>query len=335
MEPTKEQKDRHKTVCCTICSKYMSSANFKRHMKQHRDLYSLDENDMREEIKDRKRQYENREERKRIVREIALQENAPKACIEEKMCTVNAPMEGEHLEEDMLQDNQKYLETIELGKRVNSVIDKGIVQEESLSKPRKDALDLYRKQRSRKDTNTPIELRPWQKELMGMIATPTAREIIWVRGIRGNEGKSWFQEYLASSYGYARVVQLDLKMKTSNVLHALTKQPLSQIGIFLFNEPRAKNFETCNYSILESIKDGIAVASKYNNDIVHFKTPNIVVVFSNNQPKMKQLSRDRWCVLRITKEGLKDVTKALWKAQNEVKPPSYAYQENIREDWSW
>ena len=69
-------------------------------------------------------------------------------------------------------------------------------------------------------------------------------------------------------------------MKASNVLRALTKQPFSSTDIFLFNEPRAKNHEACNYSILESIKDGIAVASKYNNDIVHFKAPNIVVVFS-------------------------------------------------------
>ena len=149
MEPTVEQKDRHKTVCCTVCSKYMSSANFKRHMRKHRDLYSLDENDIRGEIKERKRQYENREERKRLVREIALQENAPIACIEDQACTINTPVDSEHLEEDMLQDNQKYIDTIDLGKQVNSVIDKAVVQEESLSKPRKDALDLYRKQKAK------------------------------------------------------------------------------------------------------------------------------------------------------------------------------------------
>ena len=81
-------------------------------MKQHRDLYSLDENDMREEIKERNRQYENREEwRKRLVRDIALQENAPIACIEDQACTVNTFVDGENLEEGMLQDNQKYIDT--------------------------------------------------------------------------------------------------------------------------------------------------------------------------------------------------------------------------------
>ena len=181
-----------------------------------------------------------------------------------------------------------------------------------------------------------VELRPWQQELMDMIAIPTEREVIWVQGIRGNEGKSWFQDYLAVFYGHARVVRLDLKMKTSNVIHVLTKRPLSSTNIFLFNEPRAINNEICNYSILESIKDGIAVASKYNNDFVQFKVPNVVVAFSNKQPKMKQLSRDRWRVLRITKKGLNDITDSLWKLQKEAKRPfTYSKEEDIQEDWSW
>ena len=99
-----------------------------------------------------------------------------------------------------------------------------------------------------------VELRPWQQELMEMAATPTEREVIWVQGIRGNEGKSWFQDYLEVFHGHARVVRLDLKMKTAKVLHVLTNRPLSSTNIFLFNEPRAINYESCNYSILESIK---------------------------------------------------------------------------------
>ena len=55
---------------CKVCLRKMRSDNMKGHMRKHRDLYSLDENDMREEIKERKHQYENREERKRLVREI-------------------------------------------------------------------------------------------------------------------------------------------------------------------------------------------------------------------------------------------------------------------------
>ena len=70
--------------------------------------------------------------------------------------------------------------------------------------------------------------------------------------------------------------------------------------------------ETCNYTTLESIKDGIAVSSKYNSDLLHFKVPNTVVVFSNRIPNTKELSKDRW------KDGLKDVTIDIWKMQHKI-----------------
>ena len=125
-------------------------------------------------------------------------------------------------------------------------------------------------------------------------------------------------------------------MKTSNVPYALAKRPLSSIDIFLFNAPRAINNEVCNYGVLEAIKDGIAVSSKYNSDVLHFKVPNVVVVFSNARPKMKQLSRDRWRVLRITKRGLNAITNSLWKSQTEAKPnvKTSDWYDERPEDWS-
>ena len=117
-------------------------------------------------------------------------------------------------------------------------------------------------------------------------------------------------------------------MKTSNVLHVLTKRPLSTTDIFLFNEPRAVTYESCNYSILESIKDGTAVSSKYNNDVMRFKIPNIVVVFSNHMPSTKELSKDRWKIFRIVLSGLKDITINVWEAQHGDK----SYKNNLKSD---
>ena len=74
---------RHVQVECTVCFKKMRSDNLKRHMRKHRDIYSLAENDMREEIQERKRQYENRKKIIRLIKEIAQQEEAPLECIEE------------------------------------------------------------------------------------------------------------------------------------------------------------------------------------------------------------------------------------------------------------
>ena len=58
----------------------MRSNNLKRHMRKHRDIYSLDEETLRDEIKDRKRKYEDREKRKQLVLEIAEQEQVPLQC---------------------------------------------------------------------------------------------------------------------------------------------------------------------------------------------------------------------------------------------------------------
>ena len=96
----------------------------------------------------------------------------------------------------------------------------------------------------------------------------------------------------------------------------------------MFNEPRAVTYEKCNYSILESIKDGTAVSSKYNNDVMRFKIPNIVVVFSNHMPNTRELSKDRWKIFRIVTTGLKDITLNVWKAQHGDK----SYQNNLKID---
>ena len=97
-----------------------------------------------------------------------------------------------------------------------AVLEKGSVQEDSLSKDNREVLKIYRKQMSRRNLSN-VELRPWQQQLIDNISRPSDREIIWIIGLKGNEGKTWFQEYLESFYGYARVVRLDLKMKTSNI----------------------------------------------------------------------------------------------------------------------
>ena len=226
--------NRHKTVECRICLRKMRSDNIKRHMKTHRHIHHLEDDEVRAEIIKRKKLLEFNNEGKKFVKKVAEEEGY------QYYDSINDAANEELLEESMLCDNKDYLDTIELGRRVNNVIDKGIVHEESLDKHRKDALKLYRKQKPTRDL-TQVELRAWQRELQTVIETPTDREIIWVIGLKGNEGKTWYQDYLASLHGYTRVVRLDLKLNTQNVLYILSKRPLCTTDIFLFNERRAPN----------------------------------------------------------------------------------------------
>ena len=62
------------------------------------------------------------------------------------------------------------------------------------------------------------------------------------------------------------------------------------------------------YRILEDIKDGAATTSKYDNQVMKFKTPNIVMVFSNSWPATKNLPQDRWKIYSPSNDGLKRMT---------------------------
>ena len=69
----------------------------------------------------------------------------------------------------------------------------------------------------------------------------------------------------------------------------MRRAQLSTADIFLFNIPKSVDTSTeINYEMLESIKDGKLFSSKYDSQRVRVKTPNIVMVFSNNHSNEKK-----------------------------------------------
>ena len=184
----------------------------------------------------------------------------------------------------------------------------GDVKVQSLGKRDKEALDTYMKQKPNKDY-TDIILRSWQQDALKLIDTPSERNVIWITGTNGNEGKSWFQGYLKHLYGYNRVVQVDLRTNHRDICNVLRKKPLATIDIFLFNDARSDTAGIHDvYKVLENIKDGEATAPKFDSNIIKFRTPNTIMVFSNKYPKLCNLSRDRWIIYNANKDGLNDVT---------------------------
>ena len=307
-----QNKNYHKSVMCGVCGKWMRDDNIKRHMKTHADLTVMKDDEIKSELQKRKGMTEEREEQRGKVMKIAKEVGAPASCYEQSFPNTSIPT---NFDEELLQYNAIYLEKIDRGKKIHEALIKGTIIEDALPKQYREALNIFCKSRMSIDM-IDVELRPWQQELIEKIKVPTERGVIWVKGIQGNEGKTWFQKYVRSLFGYSRVAMLDLKSKTANILHALRKFPLSTADIFFFNDARAINYETCCYTALEHIKDGIATASKFNSECIQFKTPNVVVVFSNSDPDMKQLSKDRWTVYYITDSGLTSHEDRLWKARN-------------------
>ena len=66
-----ESRNRHKMVCCKICSKSVRSDTIKTHMKSHKDILSMDDG----EVRARRDAEMHREKRRQEVKEIAQQES--------------------------------------------------------------------------------------------------------------------------------------------------------------------------------------------------------------------------------------------------------------------
>ena len=297
--------NQYKKVMCGVCEKWMRSDNLERHSNIHKDLLNLPEEEIKTELKRRHdEKVEWTEKRKKV---IAIAENLNVSIPQELMltCADNEKLDRETLRQEMEDENHRYIAKIELGRMISSILDEKSINEQSLSKEKQEALHLYRRQQPR-FTILDVELRAWQQDAMKYFESPTKRKVIWICGINGNEGKTWFQDYVQAFYGYHRVCKLDLRIKHANICNVLKKQTLGTIDIFLFNDSRSVSGEDLNlYRIIEDIKDGQATTSKYDNDNIRFKTPNTLMVFSNKYPDRKKLSKDRWLVLHPNKEGLK------------------------------
>ena len=305
--------NRNKRSQCTICKGWMRSDHLERHMKTHQDILDLPDDQLEEELRSRHEDELAKEvKRQRVVntaKDLGL--SVPEEVKESES------LDKDDLRELLSRNNHLYLEQIELGKNISSILDEGVVREESLTKEHKHALDIFRRQESRCDISA-MHLRPWQEEALKLFNVPSERQVIWIVGCQGYEGKSWFQNYVEAYFGYQRVARIDLRIKHANVCNVLKKRTLATVDIFLFNDSRSVSGEEINlYRILEDIKDGQATASKYNNDTLRFKIPNTVMVFSNGYPKIKKLSRDRWRIYNANKDRLREVTAEVMKIRKD------------------
>ncbi len=103
-------------------------------------------------------------------------------------------------------------------------------------------------------TEEDVQLYPWQKALLQGIGA-TDRSVIWVYGVKGGEGKTWFQKYIERSYGERRVYLGVVSSHAENIAHAMKRELLAFKDIFLFNIVRSDGVTVGAYSVLEGIKD--------------------------------------------------------------------------------
>ena len=279
----------NKKVSCKVCYREMRSDVLARHMKQHS-----------------KRNESNPVTNISVTKNYNTTSSVLADREDEVECEAQTTIDEKALEIAALKINKEYEEEVKLGKALYKILNKGVVQEESFPPEWQKALDLYLKQGHQIDPET-VVLKPWQMELMKHIDNPSDRKILWVQGEKCGEGKTWFQKYVQSLLGRRRVVAggINIHSNSASIAHALSKRPLATTDVFLFNIGKAQNREReVNYSFIEDLKDGNVFAAKYDSKELMIKVPNIVMVFSNSTPDVKELARDRWNIFSIENDEL-------------------------------
>ena len=276
-------------MMCNVCYREMRSDHLKRHMKQH-----------------------SKRNESVSATNILVTNNPPTVSTSDLRKRLNEESESntEELRKQLTMLGNEYQRKLTLGKDIYKMIGEGIAPYQALPNDMKDALDTYMEHQEDFTDVGNVELKPWQNELMKYIE-PHDREIIWVVGKDGNEGKSWFQKYVKSVFGTRRVVSgIDIKSNSASIFQALRKCSIVTADIFLFNIGKSMNkFDQINYDALEKMKDGEAFASKYNSQQLKIRVPNVVMVFSNSPPDFKELAKVRFRVFNINNNQLEKKRK--------------------------
>lgn len=138
---------------------------------------------------------------------------------------------------------------------------------------------------------TGVELRSYQRRLEERLEQePDDRKIIFVIDPVGNTGKSFFGKYMYRKH--PDDVQILSIAKRDDLCHTVNEHK----SIFIFDVPRSQS-EFLQYSVLESLKDGLVFSPKYQSRMKMLTKKAHVVVMMNERPDMNKLSTDRYEVI--------------------------------------
>lgn len=186
----------------------------------------------------------------------------------------------------------------------------------------------------------------WQKDITALClfkCIPHSREIYWLVGSEGAEGKTTWAKHMCIKYAESHGV-LYVSGKANDMKHAIAamlKEGQKAPKIIILGLPRSKNPEAVSYAGLEELKDGIFFSSKYESRMVLYNTPHVVVL-ANEEPARGKLSEDRLKVwdLNFLIELEKNAKQQLeirktelenedFQMENENAPPSpYTHRQN-------
>lgn len=139
------------------------------------------------------------------------------------------------------------------------------------------------------------ELRPWQQQIKELCMTTCDRSINVIIDTIGNIGKSIFAEYLEYEGLACEIPPFRMMEDIMQCCMGMAEQK-----VYLIDMPRGMKKDKLGefYSGLEALKNGIMYDKRYAFKKRRIDRPQIVV-FTNVDPCLELLSRDRWILWDI------------------------------------
>lgn len=137
--------------------------------------------------------------------------------------------------------------------------------------------------------------RPWQQELAERLNQPADnRTVNFIVDHLGNQGKSWFAKKWLESHPNAFLMRPG---KHADMAYILP----DKLDV-LFLDCTRKQLDYVPYTLLEELKDGYVMSTKYETMVKRYQ-PMHIVVLMNEQPDMAALSQDRYKVVHLGPRG--------------------------------
>lgn len=137
----------------------------------------------------------------------------------------------------------------------------------------------------------------WQQDLHDILVKEEHRIVNMIIDRKGNNGKSAFVEWMEYK---GLTIEMPEFMCAEDLLATAMDLPEQKIYLFDFSRATPQKHMAGLFSAIEKLKNGLMYDKRY-----HFKRRRLsyspsICVFSNTEPDLRYLSRDRWRLFSIT-----------------------------------
>ena len=137
----------------------------------------------------------------------------------------------------------------------------------------------------------------WYDDALELVNQQNRRQILWIYGQQGNEGKSKLCQWFEAKY------EKTAQHMTGKSPKHLASMIETQSNLFLIDLPRTTVLDEKMYGFIEELKNGKINVEHYEARTIRLKKSTIVV-FANDPPDSFRWSQDRYVIREIVDQNL-------------------------------